>query len=93
MQNKFEWRGIDGGGCYYGFYREGNRQYALNIAAPGAGLQTKNLTNHAMLVNGAGVGTANTLEAAKDFLSKFFREGHHRQLDQQQRRPRRGGRR
>jgi hypothetical protein len=24
MQNKFEWRGIDGGGFHYGFCRQGD---------------------------------------------------------------------
>ena len=35
MSKGFEWRDRDGAGFFYGFYREGDKQYHLDIACPG----------------------------------------------------------
>jgi hypothetical protein len=79
MQNGFEWRRMDGAGFYYGFYKEGEKPaYRLDIAVPGGGLQTKNLRQHEIIVNGELKGTASSVDEAKKFLSEYFGNGLHK---------------
>ena len=79
MSKGFEWRDRDGAGFFYGFYREGDKQYHLDIACPGYGGQPKG-RDHRILVDGEQVGTAPSLEAAQQFLAKFFEKGLHKNL-------------
>ncbi len=88
MQNKFEWRGMDGAGYQYGFYKEGGEQYRLDIAVPGRGGNPKGM-GHKIYVDGNEVGSSSSLEAAEKFLGKFFAKGLHKNIGREESRQRR----
>jgi len=79
MKNSFEWRGMDGAGFQYGFYREGDKQYRLDIAVPGHGENPKDM-DHKIYIDGEEAGRASSLAGAQKFLSNFFAKGLHKDL-------------
>ncbi len=66
------WRGMDGAGFQYGFYREGEKQYRVDISLPGRGA-TPNIGPHKVYVEGEEVGAADTLQGAEALVASFLR--------------------
>jgi hypothetical protein len=89
MQNKFEWRGIDGAGFQYGFYREGQKQYRLDIAIPGKGISPHRGPDFRILIDGEEAGKAASLPAAMKFLENYFGKGLHKDAGREEPRQRR----
>jgi hypothetical protein len=77
--NKLEWRGIDGAGFQYGFYREGDQHYRIDIALPGKGLGDPHKgQGYKLYIDGNEIGKKDTLKEAVAFLERFFERGLHR---------------
>jgi hypothetical protein len=75
---RFEWRGEDGAGFHYGFYREGTDQYRLDIAIPGKGLATHPGPDHKIFVDGDQIGSSPDLKSAMKVLSNHFAQRRHK---------------
>ncbi len=73
MESKvnISWRGVDGAGFQYGFYREGDKQYRVDIAVPGPGDNAKH-GPHKVYVQGEEIGASATLRGAEALAGEFF---------------------
>ncbi len=83
------WRGTDGAGFQYGYYREGDRQYRVDISLPGRGATPKN-GPHKVYVQGEEIGTADTLQGAEALACEFFSLQGHKYLDREEPSAKRG---
>ncbi len=83
------WRGMDGAGFQYGFYREGEKQYRVDISLPGRGA-TPNIGPHKVYVEGEEVGAADTLQGAVALAGEFFALRGHDYLEREEPGARRG---
>jgi hypothetical protein len=86
MKGSMEWRGVDGAGFLYGFYREGDRSWRMDIKIPGAEYGSggaKPGEKFKVYVDGDLVSTEESAERGKATLQKFFAEGRHHKLEQQ----------
>ncbi len=87
MASRISWHGIDGAGYYYGFYREDGRQWQIDIAVPGKGLEPHKGPDHKIYIEGRKVGSMPTLKGASAFADLYFSEGHHRVRERTQPKP------
>ena len=84
MKGSFEWRGEDGAGFYYGIYREGGKFWRLDISLPyrvGGDLPPNKKFN--VYVQGNLVASENSLKAAQEYLTRFFKNKLHHKLGQE----------
>jgi hypothetical protein len=84
MKGSFEWRGEGGAGYRYGFFREGSKSWRLAISLPGkAGSDFPRDKKFNVYVQGDLVASENSLKAAQEYLTKFFKKGLHHDLGQE----------
>jgi hypothetical protein len=84
MKGSFEWRGEDGNGYRYGYYREAGKSWRLAISLPGkvGGVSPRDKKFN-VYVQGDLVASENSLKAAQEYLTKFFKKGLHHDLGQE----------
>ncbi len=73
-----DWNRTDGTGCHYGFYRGEGRATRIDIILPGHGNPLNRGKDFKIAVDGEGIGSKPTLEAAKAFAVEHFTNGNHR---------------